>query len=201
MSRTFSAPELTYLQNRSGYKAKLLMWVRPRDPATNLRVTMGFWTGEQDATFTIDGSPRVYVGGGRLVGLDAVVMQAGLTVRMQRVTMQPLFAEVAQLLRVYNAWRAPVEIHRALFNTETDVLIAAPHRVWRGVLDAAPIATPEVGGDAASDLTLASATEALTRGLTLTSSDATQSLRGGDRFMRYADVTGQVDVFWGSKRK
>ena len=200
MARSYSPAELTYLQNRTGYQICGLLWVRPRDPGTGLRVNMGFWTGAQDATFTIDGSPRTYLGGGRLVSFEPIVMQAGVSVRMQRVAMQPLFAEVAQLLRAYNAWRAPVEIHRALFNTETGVLVAAPHRPWRGVLDEAPIQTPEVGGEASSELTLASAAEALTRGLTLTSSDATQSLRGGDRFMRYADVAGQVDVFWGSKR-
>ena len=199
--RSYSPAELTYLQSRNGFKACALLWARPRDTATNLRVTVGFWTGEQDATFTIDGSPRTYVGGGRLVSLEPIVMEAGLTVRMQRVTLQPLFAEVAQLLRGYNAWRAPIEIHRALFNPETGVLIATPHRPWRGVLDEAPIQTPEVGGEATAELTLASATEALTRGLTLTSSDATQSLRGGDRMLRYVGVTGKVDVFWGRKRK
>ncbi len=199
--RSFTAPEIAYLQNRTGYKVQVLVWVQPRNPATGLRVGMGFWTGEQDATFTIAGSPRAYTGGGRLVSIDPIVMEAGLTVRMQRITMQPLFAEVAQFLRGYNAWRAPVEIHRAFFNTETDALIAAPHRVWRGVLDEAPIQTPQIGGEAVAELTLASATEALTHGSTLTSSDAVQSLRAGDRMMRYVGVTGQVDVFWGTKRK
>lgn len=199
--RAYSPAELSYLQSRNGYKVCGLLWVRPRDPATGLRVGMGFWTGEQDASFTIDAVVRSYVGGGRLVSLDAIVMEAGLTVRMQHVNMQPLFAEVAQLLRGLNAWRAPVEIHRALFNPETNVLIATPHRPWRGVLDEAPIRTPEVGGEATVELTLASATEALTRGLTLTRSDAVQSLRGNDRFLRYIGVTGTVDVFWGAKRK
>jgi hypothetical protein len=196
--RDVSLAEITHLQRREAYKAQALLWIMPRDPATNLRVGLGFWTGEDVGTFTIDGNARSYVGGGALTGLDAIVMQAGLVVRFQRVTLSPLFAEVTQLLRGYDAWRAPVHIHRALFDPDTGALIAPPRRIWKGVVDTAPIQTPEIGGVPSAEITLASASEALTHGLTLTRSDAVQSQRSGDRFYRYKDVSGNVPVFWGA---
>jgi hypothetical protein len=198
--REVSLAEITHLQSRAAFRARALLWVMARDRATNLRVGFGFWTGEDDATFTIDGSDRTYVGGGALTGLDAIVMQAGLVVRFQRVTLSPLFAQVAQLLRGYDAWRAPAQIHRALFDPDTGALIAPPRRIWKGVVDTAPIQTPAIGGEPSVDMTLASATESLTHGLTLTRSAATQEQRSGDKFYRYKESSGKIPVFWGSVR-
>lgn len=195
--RSYNSAELAYLQSREGYVARGLLWVQPRDRATGNRVGMGFWAGEEDATFTIGAENRLYAGGGALAAIDPIVMQAGLVVRMQRVTLSPLFDTVALLLRGLDAWRAPAEIHRAFFNPQTGELIAAPKRLWKGVIDSAPIQTPAIGGQSRAEVTLASAAESLTHGLTLTRSDAVQSLRGGDRFYRYKDVSGTVSVSWG----
>lgn len=197
--RSYSAPELAQLQARGGYQARILIWIEPRDPATGNRVGLGFWTGEDDRSFTIGSAQRTYVGGGALLGVDPVIMPAGLTVRMQRIYLSPLAAGVALLLRGHDAWRAPAEIHRVLFNPASGNIIADPHQVWRGVVDAAPIQTPAIGGEARVELTLSSRAEALTHGLTATRSDAVQSQRSGDRFYRFKDVTGAVKVSWGEK--
>jgi len=195
--RSYSASELTYLQSRTSYLVRGLVLVQPRDRATGNRVYSGFWTGEDDRDFNINGTMRSFVGGGGLRSLDAIVMQTGLTVRMQRVTLSPLLADVAQLLRGYDAWRAPTQIFRAFFDPLTGDAIATPRSIWKGVIDRSPIQTPAIGGEANVDLTLSSASETLTRGLTLTRSDATQSQRGGDRFYRYKDISGSVSVAWG----
>lgn len=198
--RSYTAPELAYLQSREGYRVQLLVWVEPRDTSTGNRVAVGFWTGEESASFTINGTVRTYVGGGALQSIDPIVMQIGLVVRMQRFTLSPLFDEVAQLLRGYDAWRAPVQIHRAMFNPLTNALIAEPRRIWKGMIDSAPIQTPAIGGESSVEVALTSAAETLTHGLTLTRSDAIQSQRGGDRFYRYKDVSGLVTVSWGETR-
>jgi hypothetical protein len=198
--RSYTAPELTYLQSREGYRVQLLVWVQPRDRATGLRVDMGFWSGEEDASFTIGGVTRTYEGGGALGSIDPIVMQAGLGVRMQRVMLAPLFDSVALLLRGYDAWRAPVQIHRAMFSPLNNALIAEPKRLWKGLIDSAPIQTPAIGGESTVEVSLSSPAEALTHGLTLTRSDAVQSQRGGDRFYRFKDVSGSVQVSWGENR-
>lgn len=198
--RSYSAPDLAYLQSRNGYVTRNLLWLRPRDRDSGDRVGMGFWTGEEDATFSIDGDDRLYQGGGALLGIDPIVMQAGLSLRMQRVTLSPLHDGVALALRGYDAWRAPAEIHRAFFDPLSRDLIAPPHQMWRGVVDSAPIQTPAIGGKANVEMTLSSAAEGLTHGLTATRSDAVQRQRSGDRFYQYKDLAGSVSVSWGEAR-
>jgi len=121
-------------------------------------------------------------------------------VRLQRVLLNPLDASVAHLVRALDIGLAPVEIHRALFDPHSGALIEEPHRVWKGFVDQSPITTPEIGGQALVELTLASSARALQRGLTLTKSDAVQRRRSDDRFRHYSDVSGSVKVWWGSKR-
>ena len=198
--RSYTAPELAALQTRSGYLVRSLFWLQVRDRTTNSRVGFGFWLGEDDRSFTVGSETRTYLGGGGLVSIDPIVMQAGLTVRMQRVTLSPLAPEVNTMLRGYDAWRAPAEIHRVLFNPESGGLIANPKRRWKGGGDGAPIQTPAIGGEANVVITLASALESLTHGLTMTRSDAAQRQRGDDRFYRYKDMTGSVSTSWGEKR-
>jgi hypothetical protein len=50
-----------------------------------------------------------------------------------------------------------------------------------------------------AEVTVASQTRDLTRGLRLKKSDESHQLRSGDRFRRYADVSGKVKVWWGQR--
>jgi hypothetical protein len=199
--RSFDPTELSYLQNRTGIKAHALLWVLVRNRSTGTRVGVGLWTGEEDRDFLIDGYTRTYGGAGAVLGLDSIVMQAGLTVRMQRMTLSPLAPEAVAMIREYDAGLAPAEIHRAMFDPGTGNLIAPCRRIWKGVVDSAPVTTAELGGQSNIDLVLASAAQALTVGSSLTKSDATQQLRGGDRMRRYKSTTGKVPVAWGEVRK
>lgn len=193
---SFTTPELTYLQNRTGYNNHILLWIEPRDYATNATVPFGFWTGDQDATFTIDGSPRSYQGAGAIMGMDDFRFDARLTIRNQRLTLNPLHPGVALCLRGHNAFRAPVQIHRAMFDTVTGALVATPHRRWKGFLHTAPISTPAIGGQAAVTMSLTSVVDVLTKGLTANRSDISQQARGGDRGFRYKDAGGKYS--WGA---
>jgi hypothetical protein len=83
--RSYSAPELTYLQNRSGYIAKALFWFSARNRATNAVETVGIWTGDDDTVFTISGVTRTYFGAGEVIGLDPLGYSVGLNVRSQRI--------------------------------------------------------------------------------------------------------------------
>lgn len=198
--RSYSPVELAYLQRRTNVSTAALVWVTARNRATGAAETMGLWTGPYDRDFVIDGGSRTYLGAGPILGIDAIVMQTGLVVRMQRVTLSTFSAAVQQLIMGYDSGLAPCQVHRALFDTETGNLIAPPRRIWKGYLDKAPMPVAAIGSTAGAEVQLASAARALTRGLTLTKSDASQSLRGGDRLRRYQDVTGKVSVAWGEKR-
>lgn len=199
--RDYTAPELAYLRSRTGFSAKSLLWVSARNRSTNAIETVGLWTGGQTQAFTIDAGSRTYFAAGGMLAIDQITMQVGLQVRMQRITLSPLASEVAQMMRAFDAGLAPAEIHRALFDTTTGALIAEPRRVWKGQIDVAPIHTAEIGGQSTVEITLSSASRALTKGLTLTKSDATLRLRGGDRGRRYTDLTGKVRDVWGEVLK
>lgn len=192
---SYTAPELAYLQNRVGYNNHILLWLEPRDYATNLRVPFGFWTGDQDEIFTIDGAPRTYQGAGAITSVDDFTFEAGLTIRNQRLALNPLHPGVALCLRGHDAFRAPAQIHRAMFDPATTLLVAPPHRRWKGFLHDAPIATPAIGGEASVTVSLTSAADVLTIGLTATRSDTSQQGRGGDRGMRHKDAGGRY--VWG----
>lgn len=196
--RSYSAPEIAYLQNRTGYNNHILLWVQPRDFGSNARVGMGFWSGAEDAQFTIAGQVRIYQGGGALGEVDPIMMQTGLVVRYQRLTLSPLHAGVALFLRGHDPFRAPAELHRASFDPVTEALIAEPRRLWKGLVHQSPIATPAFGGEAVSTISLSSAAQSLTVGMTTTRSDAAQRQRGGDRLLRYKDVTGPGKYSWGA---
>ncbi len=81
----------------------------------------------------------------------------------------------------------------------TTQLVAEPHRVFKGLVDELEI-TRDPSGAVQCEMTVASSARYLTRTLTLKRSDASQRLRMNDRFLRYADVSGEVDVYWGEKR-
>ena len=196
--RDYSTAELAYLQNRTGYLNHILFWVQPRDLASTARVGMGFWTGDQDASFVVDGQARTYQGGGAIGEIDPIMMQSGLVVRYQRLTLAALHPGVALFLRGHDPFRAPAELHRAFFDPATDALIASPRRMWKGLVFHSPIATPPIGGAATAEISLTSAAEQLTHGLTTTRSDVAQKQRGGDRLYKYKDVTGPAKYSWGA---
>ena len=198
--RDFGSATLTALQTRTGLVARTLIWVSARNRSTNAVETMGLWTGADHENITIGGVSRLYYGAGNVVDLPQVTMQTGLAVRMHRLGLSPLTPEVMQLIRGYDTRFAPVEIHRALFTIDTRVLVEEPHRVLTGFIDEVDLGTPAAGGTSSCVLGIATSARVLTQSLPLKKSDETQKLRSGDRFRRWTDVSGSVDVWWGATR-
>ena len=198
--RDFGSATLTALQTRTGLVARTLIWVSARNRSTNAVETMGLWTGGDHENITIGGVSRLYYGAGSVVDLPQVTMQTGLAVRMHRLGLSPLTPEVMQLIRGYDTRFAPVEIHRALFTIDTRVLVEEPHRVLTGFIDEVDLGTPAAGGTSSCVLGIATSARVLTQSLPLKKSDETQKLRSGDRFRRWTDVSGSVDVWWGAQR-
>jgi hypothetical protein len=198
--RSFDTPTQNAFQNRTDIVARILIWVQARNRTTGLPEFLGLWTGSDDRSFTIGGSPRTYVGAGGLMGVPPLVSQAGINVRMQRLTLSPLNDTVATLIRTFDSRFAPIEIHRALFDPVTSQLISEPHRVFKGLIDEVELTIEADSGATRCEVTVASSARYLTRTLTLKRSDESQKRRLGDRFMRYADVSGEVDVYWGERR-
>ena len=178
----------------------ILIWITARHRSTGLAETMGLWTGSEDIALSIDGDTRTYHGAGQLLDVPPLKSRVGLTVQMQSLGLAATSPEVEAAIRLYDSRLAPVEIHVARFDPETNTLLGVD-RVYKGSIDKAPILTPaKNGGNGGVTLSLASGARRLTRSLTVKRSDESQRRRSDDRFFRFADVAGKVERFWGTRR-
>lgn len=197
--RIYDSSTGTYLAARAGVIARTLVWVTARNRATNADESAGFWNGLDDRTITAGGQARLYHGAGALMAVEGVTAGIGLDVRVVQVSLSPLAPEVAQTLRGYDPRLAPVEIHRALFDLDSGAIVGTPHRIFRGEVSELSIVT---GENASATLSLVSASRVLTRSVHAYRSDASMRARSGsDLFRRYSDISGEVDVWWGQKRR
>ena len=197
--RTLGAATVAEATGASGLIARLYLWVSARDRTTGATQTMGLWTGADTVTETVGGELRTYYGAGNLLSVEPITWEAGLDVRMHRITLSSISPEVEQLIRSYDARLAPVDLYRGLVNATTNALVEAPHRLLAGTIDTVRLVTPAEGGAARCDLTVASSSRDLTRTLSLRYGDETmQQISSGDRFFRYADISGEAQVRWGA---
>lgn len=197
--RAFDAATAAAMQ-AGAYQFHLLAWVSGRNRTTGAVESIGFWTGEDAQTFNVDGQPRVYFGCGNALDVDPIRLEPGYGARSLQIRLGGIRAEGMNALRVYDPRFAPVELHRAVFDTTTHQLVAPPHRLFKGSVDEVSLPTPQKGGTEVAQLSLVSSAIAGTKNLTLRKSDEELSQRTGDRFRRYIAVSNAVPVWWGEER-
>ena len=196
--RTIGSATVTEAQTASGIVARIYVWFQARNRSTGATETLGLWTGADTVTELVEGESRTYYGAGSLLAVEPITYEAGLSVRMHRITLSSISPEVEQLVRTYEPRLAPVQIHRGLFNADSGVLVDPPHRLLFGTIDKIAFTTPAEDGSATCEITVANSSRELTRALTAKYSDETMKiLSPGDLFFQYADVTGEVTVRWG----
>lgn len=164
-----------------------------RNRSTGATERIGFWTGDDTRTFTIDGTDWV-CHAGAILGMSPPETAAGLDVRTQRVTMFAGTPAVVDAIRLYDASLAPAELHLALLDPGGHQLIGtAP--AFLGYVDAAPV--DEAAGTC--ELSLVSDVQAGTGRAALRKSAASLALRDPDDTGNdYADIAGSVPVVWGA---
>lgn len=181
------------------------VFVRGKD-SSDAPVNFGMWNGEDDVTLNVVSAVdrttegRSYIGGGTLLNIDPIPLVMGLETRTINVTLSQIHSAVQTMVRGNNIRHAVAEVHRALFNIATGQIAAAPFPRFFGKVDGAPIQTPPAGSEGSITLKLVSNTVELTRANPALKSDETQKLRSGDRFRRYADASGEIDVWWGEAK-
>lgn len=170
-------------------------------------VTFGFWTGEDDVSVdivsAIDGETvsRDFIGGALPEsGIPPIVDALGLEARSLELRLSQIHAAVQDMVRGHNIRVSVVEVHRGFFDPRTYELAAPPSPRFLGRIDGALIDTPAVGGEGAIALTAVGDAIDLTRVNPALKSDEQQKLRSGDRFRRYADTAGAIEVFWGQAK-
>lgn len=197
--RFYSAEALAYLQGRDGIEVHDLIWIVARDRESGDPAPLGLWTGGRELALEIAGDPRVYVGAGTFLSRDPIRAGLGVRVRYLSVELSSITPEAAEAIRLYDSRRARVEMHRALFDPLSRLLVEEPHRIWSGEVDGLGVST---GAQAVARVDLASSARRLTGRLPLFRSDAAMRLRsgGGDGFRKYADISGATPVWWGERR-
>lgn len=195
---SFSLAAQTHLAEATAFSPRWALWLSVRDRATDDRVDVGLWNGDDDATLTIDDVARVYIGAQSLFEVSPVVEEIGTTVRTQGVSLSGIDDRVEAIVRGYDLALAPAELHLILLHPTTGAMIGYERR-WRGVVTAAPLITPPVGGRGRVQITLASGFRGLTAPLPIRKSDEAQQARSGDRFRRYGSISAAVRAPWGAE--
>lgn len=191
---------LSALNKREGLKVRLLYWISAKNRSTGATEALGIWNGEDARQFVIGGAPRTYVGGGGFLNADSLKQEIGLNIQQWSMVGNPVSPEFQNAIRLYDPKGAPVELHMAFFDTETDQLLADPYRVFRGWINKINISTPQKNGEASVKIDHVGNSRILTRLLPALRSDENQRRRNSsDAFFRYVSTSGAVQTPWGSK--
>lgn len=176
-----------------------LVWVTAKNRSTGAAETLGLWTGVDHQNFTIAGQVRAYFGAGAVLQVPDIQATVGLEVRRYSIGLSAISPEVEMLIRGYDPKFAPVEIHRAEFDDDGN-LLAEPERIFKGLVDGTPIITPAIGGEATATLDVVSNAVMLTRWAGVTKSDQVQRKRQDDRFRKYGSIAAKVPIVWGGEK-
>lgn len=186
---------LTHLAKRTGHGVRNAVWIVAQRYDTGAPEQLGFWDGHYDLTLTVNGAPRTYVRANSVFSIPTVTTQVGLEQRVLRIPIAATSDALITAVRAYDARLSPIEVHRIVINAETGAQLGF-WRLFKGVIDQVTLPRGPVGGEAIGKIAAVSSARALSRKLPFKKSDATQSRRSGDRFRRYVDISGEVNVKW-----
>lgn len=175
-----------------------LVWIKAKRNATGAVEAAGYWTGEGPLTVSINGQNRTYTGAGGLVSIDPLEYEAGATVQMRRGSFSMVSPQIIAAVYEYDLRLAPVEIHLALFDPDSEELIGTA-KAFSGWVEES-----EVSDGMRPTLTLGFASSARAGTKTLASKKSAASQRErlfDDRGRDYADLAGNVQVKWGGEYK
>ncbi len=105
----------------------------------------GVWTGDADRTFTIDGSPRTYYGAGAMGPPGALSFEVGYVVRLHRLQLSHLHADVKAALASTEIRLRPVELHQVHLVPGSHDLVAAPLLRLRGAVESLSLPRLAIG--------------------------------------------------------
>ncbi len=201
MAKTLDANIVTLLNSREGIYTAHLVWIIGKNRITGEEETTGVWDGPVQRDFTIDSEVRTYVGAGPLLEMDEFTASIGLKVQLYNVKLSMMDSKVIEAIRTYEPKLAKVRIHKVFFDPVNNTVVGDPIRVFKGVVNEAPIVAEASGGTYTVSLVLASATRSLTRKLSLYRSHAAQrAVDADDDFRKYGDVSRSFNVKWGDQK-
>lgn len=203
--RTISAEALAALSARKLILADFF-WIEVRNRSTGARVADGQWSGVGTRSFQVVNprtggvENRTFAGAGELISISDIPLVHNITVQTVTVKASQISTRMEELIRLYDAQQAPVEIFRGLFNIDTLELVAPAMPRFVGFVDGVEIRTPSENEDGEMTLTCKSHTQEMTRSNTDTRSHESQQLRlPGDAFYKDVSVVADWEHSWGKE--
>lgn len=188
----------------TGLAPRQFVYVKNVKPfAAGAALSFGFWTGDEDAIFTvIDGETglpvdRTYYGAVNMV-VDNIPRVSDMTIQSISISVSQIATATELLVRGYDVRLAKVEIHEMALDPDSHLPISNPEVIFLGQIDGAPIETPAVGEDGAITFSINSdAMSMLSRVNPRKSSFQSQRRRSDDRFGKYAGTVKNWPIKWG----
>ncbi len=184
------------MNGRNGHIVRWLLWIKPRTRDTYVETPFGFWNDVYDRDFTVDAEVRAYTGAYGTFIPPKIIYEKGLKVQEIQIGFSNLNPTIDNALRVYETSGAPVFLHKALFDTDMNLLEI--EEKFRGQISRFPNAIPETNGKMSATLHCVSSARLGTLTLGALKSNIAQKERlATDRFREYASVSPASADFWG----
>lgn len=173
-----------------------LIWLRGKHINTGAIENLGLSTHHTPMSININGTLREYIGAGALVSIEDISFENGLDDRTQVISLSLGDPQVTEMMRLYETFNQPVQIHLALFDPATMAFIDYVS-VFDGFADSLNIDSETI----TASLELSSFNREGTRGLDgLRKNDASQKLVDvNDKGREYADTSSVVQTAWGEE--
>lgn len=204
--RTLDVDTQTAIRNKNGIAIRNFVLIDAKDDDNDL-IRFGFTDYGEDVTLNIvDGRTqsvvsRSYYGDyGPLIGIDPIPLKIGLEIPTIQIGLSQLHVHVQDMVRNHTIRNVQIQVHRAYLSLDSMLPVANPRCRFLGLVNGAPIETPEAGSEGSVTIRAVSHTRELTRTNPAKRSDETQKLRSNDRFRRYGSVAGEWDIFWGEEK-
>lgn len=188
----------THLDQRLPCAWRYLFWTTVTPIAGGAAQSLGFWTGDDHDTLTVNGQPRLYYGAQGAIDFPPFVSEIGTQIRAYEFRLG-LSPEGEALVRGYRLGGAPIEIHTALFDARSMLLIDVQPQ-FIGEIANVTLPSPDLDQPAAITLSCVSSARrgTMTRGAY--QSDASQRLRSASDTIRAASELGSASSDpWGSR--
>ena len=193
--KEYSSTLIDY-HNGESRNVKVCIIVVAKNKATELLEELCIWTGDQDATFIVDGESKSFVASS-IIGIDPFRFNKGLDVMTQTVRLTSAVEEVKVAMMNYVIHMASVRVYLAHLDPITDDLVEPlGDPFFDGFIDKAP---ETVDGNSGQELvlTLVSISRRITRRSYTKKSHEAALTRDGDEIMQYSFITGKVNTYWG----
>lgn len=187
------------------------VWITAKNRDTGDLEHIGLWSGSLPITVPVERPDtgeivnRTYQPIGDRMKIPAIPMEMSLKVRSLTINFSRLSPAVMNAVRVFDARKQPIEIHRGVLDKDSRQLVDPAHCRWDGLINKAPSDRGTIGNDGKprDDGWVNLETVSHSRWLTMASGDKMDAHffeSRGDQAGKYISTIWRVPMPWGADR-